>query len=160
MELLKLKGFYNEKLIGMVREGRLREKKYEIKFDPDIVKQRFEGLKDISIEQEKQHLVNLAEIEDIIKKQILEPKGLSTLQIKDYLLFARSIYGLTQKISSGFSGETLRKEELAKRLLFVTRGLDDEILKEISRNFGIDPLPLPKPPFVPEYRGLIVNDYY
>lgn len=144
----------------MVRSGGLRERKYGIKFDADVVKQRFEGLKDISIEQEKQHLVNLAELEDMIKKQVLEPKGLTTLQIKDYLLFTRSLYGLTQKISSGFSGETLRKEELAKRMLFVTRGLSDEILKEISKKFGIEPLPLPKPPFIPEYKGLIVNDYY
>ena len=88
------------------------------------------------------------------------PKGISTLQIKDYLLFARSLYGLTQKISSGFSGETLRKEELAKRMLFVARGLDEEILKEIAKKFGIDPLPIPVPPFVPEYKGIVVNDFY
>jgi hypothetical protein len=140
-------------VVDVVREGTLRERKYGIKFDADIVKQRFAGLKDMSIEQERQHLVNLAELEDGIKKQILEPKGISTLQIKDYLLFARSLYGLTQKISSGFSGETLRKEELAKRMLFVARGLDEEVLKEITRRFGIDPLPIPTAAEVEELKG-------
>jgi hypothetical protein len=137
----------------MVRNGRLRERKYGVKFDADIVRQRFAGLKEMAVEQEKQHLVNLAELEEVIKKQILEPKGISTLQIKDYLLFARSLYGLTQKISSGFSGETLRKEELAKRMLFVARGLDEEILKEISRRFGINPLPMPTAVEIEELKG-------
>lgn len=144
----------------MVRDGTLRIKKYYNKFDADIVRQRFLSLKDVSVELQAQHLINLAELEDKVKKQILEPKGLTTLQIKNYLLFVRALYGLTQKISSGFVSETLRNQELAKRAYFVLMGLDDNILKQITKEFGIDPKPLPLGVFVPEYSGIVVNDYY
>lgn len=144
----------------MVKDGILRVKKYSNKFDADVVKQRFSALKDVSIELQAQHLTKIAELEDIVKKQILEPKGLTTLEIKNYLLFVRALYGLTQKISSGFSGETLRNQELAKRSYFVSMGLNDEILKEISRKFGIDPKPLPIGEFIPEYKGRCVGFVY
>jgi len=123
----------------MVKEGRLRRRKYEGKFDADVVKQRFDALKGMSVEQETAYFAEISSIEDRIKRIILEPRGIPTHQIKDYLLFARSLYGLTKQ----FTGETLRSEELGKRMLFMERGLDEGVLREITKTFGITPLPTP-----------------
>jgi len=121
----------------MVKDASLRFKKYKEKFDADVAKQRFSALKDISVEQESKYLMEITNLEETVKKSILEPLGVPTIFIKDYLLFVRCLYGLKKQ----YSGEVLRDEELARRILFIQRGLDNNILEKITEFMGISPKP-------------------
>jgi hypothetical protein len=140
----------------MVRETRIRSIKWDKKIDPLIVFQRFSSLKGISKEQLDPFLTQVVGIEKRVK-EFLEKQGLFGNQIAFYLAYAREILGKTFR---SLSSETLRNEELAIRIKWVNRGLNDNLLKEIAKMFGIDPKPLPTGAFIPEYSGLIENDYY
>jgi hypothetical protein len=140
----------------MVRESRLRLKKWDKKIDPAIVLQRFSTLKDISKEQLDPYLIQVTAIEKRVK-ELLEAKGVTPREIAFYLAYARELLG---KTFGSISSETLRNEELAIRSKWVNRGLEDSNLQEIARMFGIDPKPLPTGVFVPEYKGFIINECY
>ena len=140
----------------MVRDSVLRSKKWDKKVDADIVRQRFSALKDVMHEQINNYFANVSHFEDSVKK-LLEQKGVSVTQIPFYLAFAREIFSL---MFYSFTSETLRNEELAIRQKWVSRGLDNNTLMEISRLLGIEPKPLPTGIFVPEYKGTIFAHVY
>jgi len=123
----------------MVRESRLRLKKWDKKVDPSVVLQRFTALKDISKEQLDPYLIQVTAIEKRVK-ELLESKGIPTVQVAFYLAYARELLG---KTFGSITEESLRNEELAIRSKWVIRGLEDSKLKEIAKMFGISPKPLP-----------------
>jgi hypothetical protein len=138
----------------MVRESTLRLKKWDKKIDPAIVLQRFSTLKDISKEQLDPYLIQVTGIEKRVK-ELLEAKGVPTIQIAFYLAYARELLG---KTFGSISSETLRNEELAIRSKWLPRGLDDLTLEEIAKMFGIEP----KEPLVPKInvlKGVIPTPY-
>jgi hypothetical protein len=130
----------------MVRESTLRLKKWDKKIDPAIVLQRFSALKDISKEQLDPYLIQVTGIEKRVK-ELLEAKGVPTIQIAYYLAYARELLG---KTFGSISSETLRNEELAIRSKWLPRGLEDTTLEEIAKMFGIEP----KEPLVPKINVL------
>jgi len=123
----------------MVRESRLRIKKWDAKIDPSIVLQRFSTLKDISKEKLDTYFVNVVGVEKRVK-EFLETQGIKTIEIAFYLAYARELLG---KTFGSITEETLRNEELAIRSKWVNRGLNDNLLKEIAKMFGISPKELP-----------------
>ena len=133
----------------MVRESTLRSKKWDKKVVGDIVKQRFESLKDMMHEQINNYFSTISDFEFKVKR-LLESKGVSVTQIAFYLAFAREVFSL---MFYSFTSETLKNEELAIRSKWVNRGLEDSILQDISRLLGIEPKPLPGVGFVVEFSG-------
>jgi len=125
----------------MVRDSVLRSKKWDKKIDADIVKQRFSALKSVMHEQINNYFANISDFESRVKK-ILEEKGISVTQIPFYLAYAREIFSL---MFYSFTSETLKNEELAIRQKWVSRGLDNDTLMQISKLLGIEPKPLPAP---------------
>lgn len=126
----------------MVRETRLRVKKWDKKIDPLVVFQRFSSLKEISKEMLDPYFTQVVAIEKRVK-EFLEKEGVTPTQIAFYLAYARELLG---KTFGSISSETLRNEELALRTKWVQRGLEDSKLQEIAKMFGIDPKPLVVPP--------------
>jgi len=133
----------------MVRDSRLRIKKWDLKIDPSVVLDRFSRLKDTMKEQIDPYLREVS-AKEILVKDMLEKKGISSIEIAFYLAYMRELVG---KTFGSLTEETLRNEELAIRQKWVTRGLKDEYLQEIAKLFGIDPKPLPVGVFVPEFKG-------
>lgn len=117
----------------MVRPQVYRQKKYEAKVDPDVVRARFSAQKDMMAEQTSAKFSDLATMEANVKA-ILEPQGVATIQIPFYLNYARELYKLTQN----FSGVTLSNEAKLKYEKWKARGLTDTILKAIAESFGIN----------------------
>jgi hypothetical protein len=140
----------------MVRDKRYRILKWDKKIDPSIVLDRFSKLKDTMREQIDPYFSEV-QAKEILVKDLLEKKGIPTIQIAYYLAYTRELIG---KTFGSLTSETLRNEELALRSKWVNRGLEDSTLQEIAKIFGIDPKPLPTGGFVPEFKGLIVNEYY
>jgi hypothetical protein len=100
-------------------------------------------------EQIKNYFATISDFESRVKK-LLEEKGVSVTEIPFYLAYAREIFSL---MFYSFTGETLKNEELAIRSKWVNRGLDNNVLMEISKLLGIEPKPLPIGIFVPEFSG-------
>jgi hypothetical protein len=140
----------------MVRESIYRSRKWDKKVVGDIVRQRFESLKNMMHEQINNYFSTISDFESRVKK-ILEEKGISVTQIPFYLAFAREVFSL---MFYSFTSETLRNEELAIRSKWVQRGLEDSILQDISKLLGIEPKPLPGVGFVVEFKGTIFAHVY
>lgn len=117
----------------MVRPQVYRIKKYEGKVVGDVVKARFDSLKDSMVEQQQVRFSDLENIENTIKG-IVEPQGVATILVPHYLNFGRELYKLTQK----FSGTTLDNEALICFTKWKSRGLTVAILKTIGSAFGLD----------------------
>jgi hypothetical protein len=136
----------------MVRDKRYRILKWDKKIDPSIVLDRFSKLKDIMREQIDPYFSEV-QAKEVLVKDLLEKKGITTIQIAYYLAYARELIGKTY---GSLTTETLRNEELAIRQKWVNRGLDNDTLMEIAKIFGIDPKPLPTGGFVPEFKGNVI----
>jgi hypothetical protein len=136
----------------MVRSAIYRTKKWNAKVDPSIILDRFVKQKDIMAEQIEPYLREVS-TKEILVKELLEKKGIPTIQIAFYLAYTRELIG---KTFGSLTSETLRNEELALRSKWVNRGLDDSTLQEIAKIFGIDPKPLPIGGFVPEFKGNVI----
>jgi hypothetical protein len=121
----------------MVREQVYRQKKYEAKLTGDVVKARFDALKEVMAEQTSARFGELASIEDSVKKEILEPAGVPSIQIPFYLNVARELYSKSRT----FTGETLKNEAHAIANKWVGRGLNKELVNRILQKFGVPPLP-------------------
>lgn len=117
----------------MVRPQVYRIKKYEGKVVGDVVKARFDALKDAMLEQQQVRFSDLENIENTVKS-IVEPLGVATIMIPHYLNFARELYRLAQR----FSGTTLNNEATLVFQKWKARGLTVDILKSIGSAFGID----------------------
>jgi len=120
----------------MVRKQEYRQKKYEVKVDADIVRQRFQGEKSLMVEQEALHFPALTILEQQVKG-ILEPQGVKTIEIPYYLSFARKIYSLVLRFPIKTSETTLIKECRIAVDEWSSRGLNKAMLEEILKLFGI-----------------------
>jgi hypothetical protein len=117
----------------LVRPQVYRIKKYQGKVVGDVVKARFDALKDSMAEQQEVRFSDLVNLEQTVKG-IVEPQGIPTILIPHYLNFGRELYRLTSR----FSGTTLNNEALLVFQKWKARGLTVEILKSIGSAFGID----------------------
>jgi hypothetical protein len=117
----------------LVRPQVYRIKKYEGKVTGDVVKARFDALKDTMAEQQEVRFSDLVNLENTVKG-IVEPKGEPTILIPHYLNFGRELYSLTSR----FSGVSLANEAQLVYIKWKTRGLKPDILKAIAQAFGID----------------------
>ena len=121
----------------MVREQVYRQKKYEAKVTGDVVKARFDALKEVMAEQTSARFGELASLEESIKREILEPAGVPTITIPFYLNIARELYSK----SRSFTGTTFNTEATLVAQKWVARGLNKEIVNKILQKFGVPPLP-------------------
>jgi len=117
----------------LVRPQVYRIKKYQGKVTGDVVKARFDALKDTMTEQQEARFSDLVNLENTVKG-IVEPQGVATIMIPHYLNFGRELYSLTTR----FSGTTLDNEALLVFQKWKARGLTVAILKSIGSAFGID----------------------
>jgi len=117
----------------MVRPQVYRQKKYEAKVSGDVVKARFDALKEVMVEQTAERFADLVAFEEGVKKNILEPRGIPNIMIPFYLNVARELYKLSRK----FTGATLGKEALLVKQKWTARGLSAEVIDEIIDYFGI-----------------------
>jgi len=128
-----------------------RIRKFDAKIDAEVIRDRFLKLKPSMVEQQDEVFSTLERFENQTK-ELLEQKGIQTFQIPYYLCYMRELY---KKSVRSFTSETLINEELAIRTKWVNRGLNDAILKDIARLFGIEPKPLPVGAVA--YEGLVVE---
>jgi hypothetical protein len=117
----------------LVRPQVYRIKKYQGKVTGDVVKARFDALKDTMAEQQEVRFSDLVNLENTVKG-IVEPQGEPTILIPHYLNFGRELYSLTSR----FSGTTLDNEALLVYNKWKARGLKTDILKAIGSAFGLD----------------------
>jgi hypothetical protein len=117
----------------MVRPQVYRIKKYDGKVVGDVVKARFDALKDSMKEQQEVRFADLVNLENTIKG-IIEPEGVATILIPHYLNFGRELYSLCGR----FSGTSLANEAKLAYDKWKARGLSADILKTIAQAFGID----------------------
>lgn len=117
----------------MVRAQAYRQKKYQAKIDPDVVRARFSAQRDVMAEQTSARFADLASVEQSVKS-VIEPAGVPTITIPFYLNFGRELYSLSNK----FSGVTLANEAKLKYEKWKAKGLTANLLKQIAELFGID----------------------
>jgi len=117
----------------MVRPQVYRIKKYENKIVGDVIKARFDALRDVMREQQEVRFSDLVNLEETVKS-IVEPQGVPTILIPHYLNFGRELYSKTQR----FSGTSLQNEAKLVYEKWKARGLNVDLLKAIASAFGID----------------------
>jgi len=120
----------------MVRDSEKRRRKFEAKVDPDTLKRQTAALKPMMVEGQAQYFSEIAIIETEVKS-LVEAEGVTTLQVKDYLNYAREMY----RLSKHFTGLSLRVEAQLKVNKWSDRGLDGGLLVKIANLFGVDPTP-------------------
>jgi hypothetical protein len=120
----------------MVRSEVYRSRKFEGKMDPDAVRSRIAALKEDMVEQTLQRQAELVALERDIKG-IVEPQGVSTILIPQYLNVGRQLWSL----SGRFTGQTYQNEATLIAQKWVARGLEKDIVNSILAYFGVSPLP-------------------
>lgn len=121
----------------MVRSSAERRvTKYEKTVVPDIVKTKFEALKDIMVANQNAMQSLIVDMEMKVG-QILNEKGIAGVERIPYLNFARVIF----RASLSYSGAALKTLADAERAKYTALGLDGGVLDAI-----IDALGVPKEP--------------
>ena len=120
----------------MVRSEVYRARKFQGKVDPDAIRSRFAALKGDMVEQTAQRQAELVSLEKDIKG-IVEPQGVPTWQIPQYLNVGRQLWSL----SGRFTGQTFVNEATLVAQKWVGRGLSKNIVNLILAYFGVSPLP-------------------
>lgn len=118
----------------MVKDAESRKRKYEAKVDPVTLAKQTEALKPGMVSAEAQYFSNIAGLEYGVKR-LVEATGATPLTVRDYLNFAREMYGLKQK----FSGSTLQQEAQIRVDKWAARGLSGPLLVSIAELQGVDP---------------------
>jgi hypothetical protein len=118
----------------MAKTAEQRAKKFEVKFEPDVVRSRFAATKDLAVTQQQARQAELTELRNTVR-QILDANGVPSLQTVLYLSFANRIYGLKRT----YGGKTLEIEVAGARSLWVSRGANVAILNSIISALGISP---------------------
>lgn len=121
----------------MVREEKRRAQKYEKNLDPEAIKKRLEAQKADMVEQQKGVFATQAQLERKVKR-ICEGEGVSTIEIGQYLMYAKKL----QKIAKKFTGATVAAEFQNMVDLWSSRGLTGYILVDIAELFGVTPTAL------------------
>jgi hypothetical protein len=106
-------------------------RKYEAKIDGDVVKARIDAQKSTMVEQVQ---ALFAELHEVVRKAkvVAEAAGVSTILLPAYQSFARQCY----KISKNFTGSTRTNEINIAFEKWVSRGLDGQVLADISELCG------------------------
>jgi len=120
----------------VVRSEVYRARKFLGKVDPDAIRSRFAALKEDMVEQTTQRQAELVSLEKDIKA-IVEPSGITTWQIPQYLNVGRQLWSL----SGRFSGQTFVREAQTVAQKWVIRGLDKGLVNAILAYFNVPPLP-------------------
>jgi len=120
----------------MVRSEVYRARKFEGKIDPDAIRSRVAALKEDMVEQTIQRQAELVSLEKDLKN-LLEPQGVPTIFLPQYLNVGRQLWSL----SGRFSGETFKREAHVTAQKWVARGLDKDLINLILGYFGVSPLP-------------------
>ena len=120
----------------MVRSEVYRARKFQGKVDPDAVRSRFAALKEDMVEQTAQRQAELVSLEQDIKN-IIEPYGVPTIFIPQYLNVGRQLWSLSGK----FTGQTFKNEATLVAQKWVSRGLDKNLVNLILAYFNVPPLP-------------------
>jgi len=122
----------------MVREASRREKKYEAKVDAEVLSRQTTALKPLMVKGQRDYFPQITSLEQRIKR-LVEAKGVTTLQVRDYLNFGREMLDLSKR----FSGTTLNAEAQLKVNKWSERGLDGSTLVEVAQLVGITPIGFP-----------------
>jgi len=110
------------------REYTIRFKKYNAKFDPDVVRARFAAVKDLAMEQVQGLFEDLVAMEKEVKA-LLNELGVPVTLIPMYLSYARQLWHAKKR----HTAKTLKTEVEARKALWSARGLDPAILDEIAK---------------------------
>jgi hypothetical protein len=114
------------------KDPNLRARKYEAKFDADVVRARFNVMKPLAVEQSNAYQAQLASLEGQVRN-ILAAHGYPTWQNPVYMNSGREML----KKFNGFSGETLTNEILAIVEKYAAKELIRATLCEIAALFGV-----------------------
>lgn len=118
----------------MVKPAVDRTRKYAIGVNPEKVAADLAAQKPAMVEQESRYLAAIAEVERKVKV-ICEAQGVATVQVAQYLNFARKMWSLADR----FSGATLAAEAQLLCNLWAARQLDPALLVVIAKLFGVTP---------------------
>jgi len=120
----------------MVRSEVYRARKFQGKIDPDAIRSRVAALKEDMVEQTLQRQAELVSLEKDIKN-LIEPQGVSTILIPQYLNVGRQLWSL----SGRFTGQTFQNEATLIAQKWISRGLSKDIVNLILGYFGVSPIP-------------------
>jgi hypothetical protein len=127
----------------VVRPAERRQQKFARKVDADVLRTQTIALKPLMVEGQSLYFPNMASLEAKVKV-LVEAEGVTTLQVRDYLNFAREMY----KISKQFSSVTLSAEAQTRVDKWVSRNLAGSLLVKIAQLFGVTPSAAPTPPTI------------
>jgi len=116
----------------MVRPGIWRRLKFDGKIIGDVVKDRFDRLKTMMVQQTDGVYPELEAMEQRVKA-VVEPYGVPTILLPFYLNAGRQLFNLARR----FTGATLQNEAIVKLDTWAQRGLDKQILGAIAELWGI-----------------------
>lgn len=111
-----------------------RAKKFELKWDPDVVRSRWSALKEISVEQQRSRQAEMAELRDAVR-EILNEAGINPIFSAPYQAFALKLYG----IDRSYSGNVRTNEMQGAYLEFKRKGCSETVLTAILGLFGVSP---------------------
>jgi len=118
----------------MVKNPIIRAAKYNVKIDATVIKQRFEGLKTMMVEQVTTRFSDLAALEENAKA-ILDANNVPSIEVPFYLSFVRQLY----RIVNTHPGTTAVTEAKLYKKVWVGRGLTATILETLASSlFGLD----------------------
>jgi len=140
--------FLKVHLIKMVREAGFRARKYRAKQQPEAIRQRFTDLHDTMVEQVAFKFSEITEVERKVKGIVeTPPAGVTvySIEIPFYLNVGRQIY----KMCKTLTGDVLKAEVQLVLNKWASRGLNDTLLKEIARLFGIEIAVITPSPYPP-----------
>ncbi|MEM2606879.1 MAG: hypothetical protein QW101_07495 [Ignisphaera sp.] len=123
----------------MVRSSAERRvTKYERTVVPDIVKTKFEALKDIMVANQNAMQSLIVDMEMKVG-QVLNENGIAGVNRIPYLNFARAIF----RASLSYSGLALRTLADGEKAKYTALGLDSTVLDAIIDALGVPPAPSP-----------------
>lgn len=121
----------------MVRNSAERRvTKYEKSVIPDVVKTKFEALKETMVANQNAMQALLVDVETKVG-QILNEAGIAGVNRVPYLNFARTIF----RASLSYSGQALRTLADAEKAKSKALGLNEDTLNAIIDALGVPPAP-------------------
>lgn len=122
-----------------VRNALRRKEKYELKLDPDVVKQRFASQKDKMVSQVADIFPNLVALEEA-GKTVLDAEGVPITLYPMYLSYCRELWRLV----NNFGGKVLYNEIRITETKWIARALSAAVLERLRIDiFGITLPPVP-----------------
>ncbi|MEM2612450.1 MAG: hypothetical protein QXJ45_07540 [Thermoproteota archaeon] len=123
----------------MVRSGvERRVTKYDKSVIPDVVRTKFEALKDTMVLNMQAMQTLIVDVENKVG-QILNENGIAGVMRVPYLNFARAIF----RASLSYEGQALRIVADAEKAKASALGLNTTILDSIIEVLGVPPAPSP-----------------